>query len=178
MGRRVIQLLTDDLDGSDADDTIRFGVDGVEYEIDLSLAHANEFRAFMRRYTDAGRRMGKMSSGRPKVTIPRQRDTWIDRAVGAPAGTTHSTYDPDAREERARVRSWAKSHGVHVPDRGRIRIDVLNAYAAKDPTMMVDYVTPVGPHSPSSSNGASAGHGANGRSVPVASFVPAGVVEE
>jgi hypothetical protein len=34
--RKVRVLLTDVLDGGDADDTLQFGVDGVIYEIDLS----------------------------------------------------------------------------------------------------------------------------------------------
>ena len=36
MARQVQTLLTDDLDGSDAAGTVRFGYEGVEYEVDLS----------------------------------------------------------------------------------------------------------------------------------------------
>ncbi len=138
MSTRVVRILTDDLDGSDADDTVKFGMDGVLYEIDLSLRNSNEFRAMMQRYLDAGRKVGKMAGGPAKVPIPRQGTGWLERA-GGPSATVNATYDPAAKEERARVREWARSHGVLVPDRGRISQDVIDAYAAQDPTMMNKY---------------------------------------
>ncbi len=136
MSRRVIQVLTDDLDGSDADDTVKFGIDGVEYEIDLSLANANQMREVFRRYVDAGRRVGRMASGgRQRVVAPGtgRREAWLDRATGS------TTYDPAAKQERADVRDWSRQHGVHVPDRGRIKQEIMDAFTAKDPTMLPGY---------------------------------------
>ena len=37
-------LFIDDLDGSEAEDTIRFGLDGTEYEIDLNAEHGQALR--------------------------------------------------------------------------------------------------------------------------------------
>jgi hypothetical protein len=39
-----IQTLLSDLDGSAAEGTVRFGLDGTEYEIDLNAGHAKELR--------------------------------------------------------------------------------------------------------------------------------------
>ena len=36
MAKRTIHMLVDDIDGGEADETVRFAVDGVQYEIDLS----------------------------------------------------------------------------------------------------------------------------------------------
>ncbi len=44
MAQRVQTLLIDDLDGGEAEGTVRFGLDGAEYEIDLSAGHADALR--------------------------------------------------------------------------------------------------------------------------------------
>jgi len=41
---KVTVALEDDLDGGPADETVRFGFDGTEYEIDLSAKNARAFR--------------------------------------------------------------------------------------------------------------------------------------
>jgi Lsr2 len=44
MAQKVSVLLVDDIDGSDAHETIKFGLDGTHYEIDLNSDHAQELR--------------------------------------------------------------------------------------------------------------------------------------
>jgi hypothetical protein len=44
MAQKIQTVFIDDLDGSDADGTIRFGLDGTEYEIDLNAGHASTAR--------------------------------------------------------------------------------------------------------------------------------------
>ena len=44
MAQKVQTLFIYDLDGSEADGTVRFGLDGTEYEIDLNTDHAQELR--------------------------------------------------------------------------------------------------------------------------------------
>ena len=44
MAQRVNIVLEDDLDGTDADETVTFALDGVGYEIDLSSANAATLR--------------------------------------------------------------------------------------------------------------------------------------
>ena len=68
MAQRTITTLVDDLDGTDlgpgSGETIRFGVDGRAYEIDLSDDNAAAFREVLRPYTDAGRRITSLRSRR------------------------------------------------------------------------------------------------------------------
>jgi hypothetical protein len=58
VAQKVQTLFIDDLDGSDAEGTVRFGLDGAEYEIDLSTQHAQELRNALARYVGAARRLG------------------------------------------------------------------------------------------------------------------------
>lgn len=68
MAQRTITTLVDDLDGTDLErgsgETIRFGVDGRDYEIDLSDDNAAALREALRPYADAGRRVVPLGSRR------------------------------------------------------------------------------------------------------------------
>ena len=44
MAKQIIHKLVDDLDGGDADETVKFSLDGVQYEIDLSKKNADKMR--------------------------------------------------------------------------------------------------------------------------------------
>ena len=58
MAQRVETVLLDDLDGVNlADETIRFGIDGAAYEIDLTAEHAAELRSVLNAYVGAARRL-------------------------------------------------------------------------------------------------------------------------
>jgi hypothetical protein len=86
MARRVIEVLTDDLDGGDADVTMRFSLDGVEYEIDLSKKNAIKLREVLGRYIGAGRKLRGAPAASPRrrrapVAVPRQPDRWLDEAA-------------------------------------------------------------------------------------------------
>jgi hypothetical protein len=103
VAQKIQVLLIDDLDGGEAEDTVRFGLDGVEYEIDLSAEHAEALRSALapfigaaRRSPAAGRRPGR--GGR--------------RAGVGGLDTTE-------------VREWARAQGIEVKDRGRIPAEVL-----------------------------------------------------
>ena len=50
MAQKIQTLFIDDLDGSAAEGTVRFGLDGTEYEIDLNARHAQELRDALARY--------------------------------------------------------------------------------------------------------------------------------
>ena len=56
MAQKVKIILIDDLDGGEADETVKFGLDGTQYEIDLSSAHADELRNALATYVSAARR--------------------------------------------------------------------------------------------------------------------------
>ena len=102
MAQRVNIVLVDDLDGNDADETVTFGIDGVNYEIDLSTAHATKLRETLTTYVDAARRVGGRRRSGPKA-----------------GGNTAA----------AEIRAWARENGWDVPDRGRVSAEVREAYA-------------------------------------------------
>jgi hypothetical protein len=107
MAQRVHVVLEDDLDGSEADETVTFGVDGTEYEIDLSAANAAGLREALSVYVGHARRVG----GR------RRRSS---------RGGAGSATAPTAAE----IREWARESGWDVSDRGRVAADVREAYEA------------------------------------------------
>lgn len=65
MAQKIRTPLTDDLDGSNADGTVWFGLDGSEYEIDLNAEHAQALREALARYVKAARRPGRGARRRP-----------------------------------------------------------------------------------------------------------------
>ena len=65
MAQKVQTLLIDDLDGGEAETTVRFGLDGTEYEIDLSAKNADALRKALARYVDAARRAPGAAARRP-----------------------------------------------------------------------------------------------------------------
>jgi hypothetical protein len=104
MAQKIQTLLIDDLDGGEAVGTVRFGLDGTEYEIDLSAAHSDELRKTLKQYLEHARRTG---------------GTARSAARGRRGGATVDT---------ARVREWAKEQGIEVKDRGRVPADVVEQY--------------------------------------------------
>ncbi|MBP2371384.1 histone-like nucleoid-structuring protein Lsr2 [Pseudonocardia parietis] len=104
--------LVDDLDGSSADETIEFAIDGKEYEIDLTSAHASKLRDVLADFVSAGRRNSNQVRRGRRLTEP-----------GAPRPVT--TAD---REQNQAIRAWARKQGIAVSDRGRIPQSVLNAF--------------------------------------------------
>ena len=59
MAQRVNVVLVDDLDGSDAVETVSFALDGVDYEIDLNAAHADALREALAPYVGHARKVGR-----------------------------------------------------------------------------------------------------------------------
>lgn len=103
MAQRIQVQFIDDIDGTPADTTVKFGVDGTSYEIDLSAAHAEELRAAMRPFVETARR----ASG-----------------AGRPAGKAAHAVNP------AQVREWARRQGIRVSDRGRLPDDLVDMFRA------------------------------------------------
>jgi hypothetical protein len=105
MATRTVIELIDDLDGSEATETLRFALDGTEYEIDLAGENADELRGLLVRFVDAGRKTG----GTKQAPAVRRL---------APAADTKA------------VRAWAAENGIEVNSRGRIKEDVVQRYLA------------------------------------------------
>lgn len=101
MAQRVRVDLVDDVDGSPAEESVNFALDGVNYVIDLSAENASKLRDALSLWVDHARRTGgRRTRGR------------------SPTG------GPTANE----VRQWAKSQGYEVSERGRVSNEIREAY--------------------------------------------------
>jgi hypothetical protein len=107
VAQRVQTLFIDDIDGSEAEGTVGFGLDGTEYEIDLNAKHAEALRKALSRYVVAARRS---PSARRSRRSGRQ----------ASASGLNSTE----------VRDWAKTQGIEVKDRGRVPAELIVKFKA------------------------------------------------
>ena len=105
MAQKITVALEDDLDGGPADETVRFGLGGSEYDIDLSKKNATAFRRQLAPFIEHARKAGRG---------PRRR----------PARSASS------RERSGDIRAWAKDRGIAVSDRGRIPASVVEQYEA------------------------------------------------
>jgi hypothetical protein len=109
--------LVDDLDGSEADETVSFGLDGKGFVIDLTAKHASELRNALAPFVASARRAGRATSTRTT--------------------TTRSATTAGDRERNAAVRAWAKENGFDVSERGRLSAAVLKAYEERGSTPAV-----------------------------------------
>ena len=103
MATKVLTTLQDDIDGSDATQTIRFALDGIEYEIDVSDRNANRLRNSLSDFMAHGRRVG-------------------GRRGRKPASSSHT--------DSKAIREWAAANGIEVNARGRIPTEVVERYRA------------------------------------------------
>ena len=108
MAQKIQTLFIDDLDGSAAEGTVRFGLDGAEYEIDLNEQHARQLRDALAQYVSAARRANG-AARRPARTGRR------------PAASGLNTTE---------VREWAKAQGIEVKDRGRVPAELVVKFKA------------------------------------------------
>lgn len=111
MAQKVTVTLVDDLDGTEAEETVEFGLDGASYQIDLSEDNAERLRDALSEYVEHARRSGGRKRG----------------VVNRPAGRPARTASAD-REQNQAIRQWARKQGMKVSDRGRIPSEVIDAY--------------------------------------------------
>jgi hypothetical protein len=109
MAQKVHIVLVDDLDGSEATESVSFGLDGTSYEIDLNDANAAALRKALSGYVGHARKVGAA------------------RRSGRKASPAAATTDGASAKE---IRDWARSNGYDVPDRGRVSADVRQAFDA------------------------------------------------
>ncbi|HTJ37064.1 MAG TPA: Lsr2 family protein [Dactylosporangium sp.] len=113
MAKRVIQELIDDLDGKPADESVTFGIDGVQYSIDLSKKNAEKLRAALKPYISAGTKVGRTPTVQARTASGRGR------------GTTRGD-----RDQNRAIREWAQNAGFQVSDRGRIKQEIVDQFHA------------------------------------------------
>jgi hypothetical protein len=105
MAQKIQTLFIDDIDGGEAEGTVRFALDGTEYEIDLNAKHSEELRSALGKYVTHARKIGG----------PARKGT-------ARGGRRASTVDTVA------ARAWAREQGIDIKDRGRVPADVVAKY--------------------------------------------------
>jgi hypothetical protein len=108
VAQKIQTLFIDDLDGSAAEGTVRFGLEGADYEIDLNTRHAQELRDALTRYAGAARRVG--GATRRSARSARR---------GAASGLNNTE-----------VREWAKAQGIEVKARGRVPAELVVKFKA------------------------------------------------
>lgn len=103
MAQKVEVTLIDDIDGSEAAETVSFGLDGKVYEIDLSTKNAGQLRKAIAPYIEAARK---------------------EKAV-RPAGRGGQRQVVSSGPDTSEVRTWAKAQGYDVSERGRVAKDLI-----------------------------------------------------
>lgn len=106
MGQKVQASLVDDIDGSEAAETVLFGLYETYYEIDLNTAHADALRTTLARYTRTGRK--------------------VRRAARTPARTGDKS--PETGLDHTGIRGWARERGLDVGERGRVPGAIVAEY--------------------------------------------------
>jgi hypothetical protein len=117
MAKKTIERLIDDIDGSEAQVNIVFGIDGQNWSIDLNAKHEGEMRAKLGPFLEAARRV-RNEPGRTRVA-------------------TRAVTDKDRNPA---IRRWALDEGIELPTRGRIAGAVQAAYDAQDVAALYDAV--------------------------------------
>ena len=109
MAQKVIREFIDDIDGSEAERTFTFAVDGTNYEIDLSSQNIKEFNEAIAGFVESARKV--------KASGTRRR-----------AHNTSTSDSGRSREQIQAVREWARQQGHSINDRGRIPASIQQAF--------------------------------------------------
>jgi hypothetical protein len=117
MTERTVVHWIDDLDGSEAQETVAFGLDRIGYELDLSQENAAALREELAVYIAHARRQAR-STRRGGA-----------RSRGPTAGARRGPGTTRSPDQSAAIREWARRHGYTVADRGRIPREVTEAYS-------------------------------------------------
>lgn len=115
MAQRVTTTVTDDIDGSKNAETVTFGLDGAQYEIDLAKKNASALRKAMGEFVSAARTIDSANGQSDK--FPRRRRA---RGAGKSAG--------GAKSDVKTIREWAAANGISTSTRGRIAASVVEQY--------------------------------------------------
>ena len=111
MAQKITTLFIDDIDGGAAEGTVRFALDGTEYEIDLNAVHSDELRSALGKYVTHARKVGGSA----------RRGGRVAGRAGRGAGSTLNTTE---------IRNWARENGFDIKDRGRVPADLVAKYQA------------------------------------------------
>jgi len=122
MAQKVTVSMIDDLDGSEAVETIPLGLDGTSYEIDLSSDNAGKLRNSLAEYVAAARKLTGIGA-RPRAK--------------AASGTGSGPGSDYTAKQRKEIREWCLTHGARMGERGRLPEWAYEAWKAKDESKLV-----------------------------------------
>jgi hypothetical protein len=111
VAQKIQTLFIDDIDGGAAEGTVRFALDGTEYEIDLNAEHTEELRSALGKYVTHARKVGGTA-----------------RRAGRAAGRASRGAGPTLNTTE--IRNWAREQGYDIKDRGRVPADLVAKYQA------------------------------------------------
>lgn len=111
MAQKITTLFIDDIDGGAAEGTVRFALDGTEYEIDLNAKHSEELRSALGKYVSHARKVGGGV----------RRGGRVAGRSGRGAASALNTTE---------IRNWARENGYDIKDRGRVPADLVAKYQA------------------------------------------------
>ncbi|MBD0859650.1 Lsr2 family protein [Gordonia sp. zg691] len=111
MAKKEIVQVIDDLDGKVLDqyETVRWSLDGKNYEFDTSSKHAQQFRDSLSKYVDISRQTGRVTKR---------------------AAATATASGGRNKETTKAIREWAIKEGYELSDRGRIPQSIIEAFEA------------------------------------------------
>jgi Lsr2 len=112
MAKRTTVVIHDDLDQSEGARTVKFGLDGKSYEIDLSPKHEEELRKALQKYIDAASPVLSYAS---------------------PTSTRRKYGTGPVRRDTKHIREWLRENGTEISDRGRIPKADMARYEAANP---------------------------------------------
>jgi hypothetical protein len=120
VAQKTIVTFIDDLTGEEAEDitTVEFALEGVTYEIDLANDNAAKLRDNLSRYVAAAR----------KTSTRRPGNRSSERSGSRGSGNSAAARSGYNRDTLRAIREWAKQNGHSVSDRGRLPLNVLNAW--------------------------------------------------
>jgi hypothetical protein len=109
VAQKITTLFIDDIDGGAAEGTVRFALDGTEYEIDLNSKHSEELRSALGKYVTHARKVGGAA----------RRAGRVAGRAGRGASSALNTTE---------IRNWARENGYDIKDRGRVPADLVAKY--------------------------------------------------
>jgi hypothetical protein len=116
MAQRVLLVNYDDFDGSEGANPVLFGLDGVEYLVDLNAEHEQQLRDFLQAFINVGR----------KPTKEQRRGAL--KSTTKSSGGSGEKSSKASKQENELVRAWARENGYEISDRGRISEEIREAY--------------------------------------------------
>jgi hypothetical protein len=105
VAQKIQTLFIDDIDGGAAEGTVRFGLDGTDYEIDLDAKHTEDLHNALANYVAHARKVG--GTARRGAVRSSRRASTVDTVA---------------------VRAWAREQGIGIKDRGRVPTEVVAKY--------------------------------------------------